>query len=89
MKIFRIYTEATGDLAARAEREIARKFDAFSVFRCKGYWAGAHEESIVFEILESESSRSIVLAAAENIKLGNKQEAVLVTVSDEIDVELV
>jgi hypothetical protein len=82
MRIFRIYTEATGNLAERAEREIATKFEGFSSFRGHGVWKGEREESIVFEILTAEHNRALVLAAAENIRLGNGQEAVLVTASD-------
>lgn len=71
--LFRIYTERFDNLAALA----AKRFDSFTVLDAVGYWQGQAEKSAVIEV--STDNRAIVRELAEDIKVTNHQQAVLIT----------
>lgn len=84
--LYRIYTE---DINRNEVLEIVAKyFDAFTVIPCKGAWKGAHESSLIIEIIDSDVIAPKVIYCAETIKYTNKQESVLITKST-IESELV
>ena len=74
---YRLYTE---DLNRKTlARLFDRHFNSYSVQEQKGVWNGKAEKSLVFEIICDEREALILPYIAEDIKLHNKQEAVLIT----------
>jgi len=77
MKRYRLYTQDVNRQALR--RMFDRHFDSYSIQEQRGVWNGKAEDSLVFEIICSESEGTILPLIAKDIKLHNKQEAVLIT----------
>ena len=79
--LYRIITEDKGipKLRLQLEQIVGKYFDGFTVFEATGYWKGARENSLVFEIsVPDKTALYAVVNAADEIKTVNKQEAVLV-----------
>jgi hypothetical protein len=81
MKLFRIYTE-NKNMARVVELAFETFAEGFSVFTGQGYWAGVSEPGLVLEIVVEEEQRPLVLALADSIKIGNRQQCVMVTSAD-------
>jgi hypothetical protein len=87
MKLFRIYTEnknVTGIVGIMADGFA----EGFSIFEGTGYWAGCKEPCLVVEVVAAEEQRPLVMACADEIKVENQQQCVLVT-SWDVDVTYV
>lgn len=82
MKAYRIMTEDTN--RARLTALVSERFDCFSVYNGTGYWKGNAEQSLTIEIIDVDGSipSGAIDSLALAIKELNKQEAVLITVSD-------
>jgi hypothetical protein len=80
--LFRILTEKIeNSVIGQPQRTIdlvAKFFDGFTMLEGKGYWQGKPEGCLIFEI-ETEK-KDPVLWLANQIKLQNNQQAVLVEV---------
>lgn len=76
--MFRILTEDVNREGILAL--VSAKFDAFAVLPSIGYWKGTRENSLAIEIATPtpDLKRAVVFALALEIKLLNKQDAVLV-----------
>ena len=82
--IFRIYTENKN--LDRVIQLASNRFPGFTLFKATGVWNGVAENSVVIEIVNTgeRSDRSVELivhALAEDIRVLNEQDAVLVTAS--------
>ncbi len=73
--LYRIYTK---DLNNNRVQQIASKyFPGFTITKSMGYWQGQKENSVVLEIVTNKQDAKVRKLAKE-IKIANKQEAVLV-----------
>lgn len=80
-KLFRIYTEDFN--REDIERIILNRVDSYTIIPAIGYWQDTKEESLIIEIIDSnECCLPIVKAIARDIKTSNKQQSVLITISD-------
>ena len=75
IKLYTIYTEDTG-------REdvftiLDQYFDSYTIVPSLGHWKGYQEKSLVLQIVTFD--RVAVYLAANDIKLRNRQDSVLVT----------
>lgn len=87
MKLYRICTENKN--RAAIERLVSSYVDGFTILEGTGYWKGNREQSLIIEIAGGETYLpSVVQQIAEQIKLCNTQEAVLVQTS-EVESELI
>lgn len=75
IKLYTIYTEDTGRQAVFAILD--QYFDSYTIVPSIGHWKGSEEKSLVLQIVTFD--RASVYLAANDIKLRNKQESVLVT----------
>ncbi len=60
------------------ETVVGMYYDGFTILSGRGYWKGTAENSLVIEIVAEEEDAPKILALAENIKIKNGQESVLV-----------
>lgn len=79
MRLYRIYTEDKN--RERIEEEVSKYFDGFTIYEAIGYWKREKEKSLVIEILRSgwDYKQGTAETLAENIRILNKQEVVLLT----------
>jgi hypothetical protein len=75
--LYRIYTEDINHEAT--VNLVSSRFEGFTVITGWGFWQGKAEATIIFEVEGSETTRIIVEAVANEIKLANHQQSVLVT----------
>jgi len=82
--LYRIQTESDHIIGRHREfREnivkiVSRYFDGFTIINCEGYWKGIAENSVIIEII-AENEFPKILAIADEIRIANKQECVLVS----------
>lgn len=87
-KLYRIYTE---DKNEQLIIELCNEyFDAYTLYYTVGYWKGKRELSLVIEIITEDMPQKYgkVQGLANEIKILNNQEAVLIT-EQEILCELI
>ena len=77
-KLFRILTESGRDNDEHIRRIVGQMFDAYTLIYARGTYQGTEELSAIVEINTAEHNRHLVYAAAEKIRLANKQQEVLV-----------
>ena len=80
MKLYRILTEAKN--ATAVEKLVGEYFPGYSVLYQDGFWKGSKERSMVIEVMTAEADYFMVKQIAEQIKISNAQEAVLVQILD-------
>lgn len=74
--MFRVFTE---DVNRPKIEEIAGKFfHAFTMMPAQGVWNGQKENSLVIEVIGDKRLEEPVNLMAQEIKLANRQESVLV-----------
>lgn len=73
--LYRIQTEHAANVQAIASRH----FDAFTLTQGVGYWHGVPEAQNTIEVLGQASDAMRVEALAEELRVTNRQQAVLVT----------
>ena len=74
--LFRVWTE---DMNREGiESIVGKEFDGFSLVNAKGYWKGIGESSLVIEVETSQSELPRIRSIAEQIKLTNSQESVMI-----------
>lgn len=90
-RMYRIHTQHTNEYQRNAETLMGRRFDSFNIVRGTGYWRGQREDSMTIEyIAESRGLYEIILRqVAEEIRVANNQEAVYITVTDLVGLELI
>jgi hypothetical protein len=79
MYLYRIYTEATGEMRERALEQVIVAFPGFTVHDTVGYWRGKREASMVIEVVAQVTDRRKVYDLAQAIREVNAHQAVLVT----------
>jgi hypothetical protein len=89
--LFRIRTEATGEMGTRATALVAEVFDSFTATRGTGYWKGVAEESITFDVVTQNSYalECKITALAERIRAANNQHAVMIEMTELLGSKLV
>ena len=87
MKQFKLYTEDKNFIGVVLPA-IKARFKSFTIWEASGFWKGEDENSIVIEIIAPAIEAEKVYAVAREIKMHNKQQAVLVTVQ-EVEMQLV
>jgi len=80
MKLYRILTEAKN--ATAVEKLVGSYFPGYSILYQDGFWNGAKERSMVIEVMTVEADYFMVRQIAEQIKISNEQEAVLIQIID-------
>lgn len=82
IKAYRIMTEDKNRPELTAL--VTSRFDCFTIYHGVGYWRGNAEGSLTIEIIDvrGDISYEQIASLAKSIKRLNKQEAVLVTVSE-------
>lgn len=80
--LFRILTEKINSKSTGQPQRtidlVAKFFDGFTVLNGQGYWQGKPEDCIIFEI--ETDKKDLVLWLANQIKMQNNQQSVLVEV---------
>jgi hypothetical protein len=75
--LYRIFTENKNK--AKVESIVAEHFPGFTIYEADGYWEGQKEKSLIIEIMTDVLADVIsVKAIARDIKIANKQQAVLI-----------
>jgi len=75
-RLYRIFTEHKN--TEHVTKIVGRYFKGFTLLNGIGYWQGMPEQSLVVEIIGTESDRAAIEAIAYEIKKANAQEAVLI-----------
>jgi len=75
-RLYRIYTEHKD--VEKVAKIVGRYFKGFTLLNGIGYWQGVPEQSLVIEIIGTESDATKVELVAYEIKKANTQEAVLI-----------
>lgn len=87
--IYRLYTESIGDESV-ADEIIGAHFASFTKFPAQGFWQSKPEKSTVYEIVcmstftKGADIEDKLRSAVACIKQRNKQESVLITITEGI-----
>lgn len=78
--LYRILTEATGEMKRRAVDIAEAEFDGLTVIDATGVWLGNKEAAVVIEVAAGDGAedRERVLRVAADIRAANHQECVMV-----------
>ena len=79
--LYRIFTENVPANRSEVERTVSKYFGGYTVFDSVGYWNGRKENSLCIEVvtdIEPANIKKLVKKLAEDIRVVNNQEAVLV-----------
>lgn len=77
MRRYRLYTEDKD--RGYIEHLFNVTFDSFTVYKTTGYWKGAKEKSLVFEVVEEGGGLHPLKNIAKDIKAHNNRQSVLIT----------
>lgn len=82
LKLYRICTEGTGEMRAKAIAATAAKFEDFTALAATGYYDSKAEDALVLEIFTDDKREDDIKALAARIRVVNKQACVLVQILD-------
>mgnify|MGYP001596123483 CR=1 FL=1 len=74
--LYRLHTERFDNVTEIT----SRYFEGFTAINVTGYWQGASEAAVIVEIYAAQSDASKVRALADEIRITNKQQAVLLSI---------